>query len=860
MKPQIITGIFAHVDAGKTTLSEALLYEAGCLRSLGRVDRQNTFLDTETQEKERGITIFSKQAVLPLDDFDLVLTDTPGHVDFSGEAERVLSVLDYAILVISGTDGVQSHTRTLWQLLQRFEIPTFIFVNKMDLPTASHSDIMRELQRVLSADCVDFSLHGNDAFWEEIALKSEALTNRYLEGTMPSPQDMQALVASRRLFPCFFGSALRQEGVGTFFSLFQSLVHLKHYPASFGAQVYKITRDAQNTRLTWLKVTGGSLRVKQMLEGTHAHSAQPWQEKADHLRLYSGARFSLVEEVPAGCVCAVAGLSCTWAGEGLGMQADAPAAVLEPVLCYRVLALENVDAHTILSKLRILQEEEPGLRVSWNEARSEILVHLMGEVQLEIVTRLFFDRFGISLSFDEGTIAYKETISDTVEGIGHFEPLRHYAEVRLLLSPGEPGSGIRFANLCPEDTLARNWQNLIFTHLSEKEHIGVLTGSPVTDIVFTLVSGKSHLKHTEGGDFRQATYRAVRHGLMQAQSVLLEPWYSFRLELSQEHVGRAMSDLQRMGASFSAPEIKEEQALLIGSAPVSAMRGYPLELTAYTRGTGRIFFMPDGYRPCHNEKEVIEQSGYDAERDVENTADSVFCSHGAGYNVPWREVASRAHTGSVLSAPEASPSPQPSRRQVQKARDPLALDAELAKIFERTYGAAKSREAFRPSPRACLETLWEGDIPEYLLVDGYNVIFAWDELREAAACGLDGARQMLADILCNYRGCHSCEVILVYDAYRVKGNPGTVVPYHNIHIVYTKEAETADMYIEKATFQLARKRKVRVVTSDGMEQMIILGHGALRVSAQMFREEVALSNAHLRETIERSNAVNDRRF
>ena len=860
MKPQIITGILAHVDAGKTTLSEALLYEAGCLRTLGRVDAQSTFLDTDVQEKERGITIFSKQAVLPLADFDLVLTDTPGHVDFSGEAERVLGILDYAILVINGTDGVQSHTRTIWQLLKRFEIPTFLFINKMDLPTASQSEVLAQLRRVLSADCVDFSCFGTDAFHEEIAVKSESLLNRYLEGTPPSASDLQSLIDSRRVFPCFFGSALRQQGVSSFFSLFQSLVHLRHYPSAFGAQIYKITRDAQGNRLTWLKVTGGSLRVKQMLEGSFSQSAETWQEKADSLRLYSGARFVPTEEVPAGCVCAVTGLTHTWAGQGLGIQPDAPAPVLEPVLCYRVLPADGIDLHTTLSKLRMLQEEEPSLRVSWNDARQEILVHLMGEVQLEILTRLFFDRFGISLTFDEGSIAYKETIADTVEGIGHFEPLRHYAEVRLILSPGERGSGVRFSSICPEEVLARNWQNLIFTHLAEKEHLGVLTGSPVTDIVFTLASGKSHLKHTEGGDFRQATYRAVRQGLMQAKSIVLEPWYSFRLELPSENVGRAMSDLQRMGASFSSPEITGSEAVLTGTAPVSSMRGYPLELTGYTRGAGRIFFMPDGYRPCHNAENVIQEIGYEAERDVENTADSVFCSHGAGYNVPWQEVPAHAHTEPVLSPTVQEAPEQPVRRSVEKHVDSLALDAELAKIFERTYGTGKAREAFRPTPKASLEALWEGDVPEYLLVDGYNVIFAWDDLREAAACGLDGARQKLADILCNYRGSHSCEVILVFDAYRVKGNPGTVVPYHNIHIVYTKEAETADMYIEKATFQLARKRRVRVVTSDGMEQMIILGHGALRVSAQMFREEIAVSDASVREAIARSNHVNNLRF
>ena len=854
---QLVIGIFAHVDAGKTTLSEALLYCTGQLRRLGRVDHRDAFLDTDALERERGITIFAKQAVLEAGGVRAVLLDTPGHVDFAGEAERTLDVLDCAVLVLDGTAGVQSHTETLWQLLEQKNVPVFVFVNKMDLAGADKAAALADLRR-LSPDCVDFTA-GPDALAEELAARDEALLASYLDGGAVTDEAAAALIAQRRVFPCWFGAALRLDGVPALWDGLCRYTRAPQYPETFGARVFKISRDAQGARLTHIKVTGGTLRVKALLEGA-GRTGQPWREKADALRVYSGAKFTAVDEVAAGGVCAVTGLSVTWAGEGLGCEPDAAPPVLQPVLRYRVRLPEGCDAHGALEKLRALEEEDPQLHVTWDAQLGEIRLDLMGEVQLEVLQRVIAARFGLAVTFDEGGVAYRETIADTVEGIGHFEPLRHYAEVHLVLAPGAPGSGLRFGSVCPADRLDASWQNLILTHLAEKEHRGVLTGSPLTDVVITLAAGKAHLKHTEGGDFREATYRAVRQGLMQAQSVLLEPWFSFRLSLPAASLGRAMADVQRMGGSFEPAAAHGDSALLTGRAPAAAMRGYAAEVAAYTRGAGRLSCAPAGYLPCQNAQAVIEAIGYDPARDAENPAGSVFCSHGAGHPVPWDEVAAHAHIPPVLAAragePPANEAPAAPKRAAPT--DSLAEDKELAAIFERTYGPVRRREVFRNAPDAPVEARWRDAGPEYLLVDGYNIIFAWDELKELARTSLDAARAALADILCNFQGFRRCTVILVFDAYKVKNNPGSVVRYHNIHIVYTKEAETADMYIEKATFELAKTRRVRVATSDGMEQMIILGHGALRMSAQMLKAEVELANTRIREIIRENNRKNER--
>ena len=858
---KLVIGILAHVDAGKTTLSEALLYCAGCLKKLGRVDHQNAFLDTDALERERGITIFSKQAVLAAPGLEIQLLDTPGHVDLSGEMERTLQVLDYAILVINGSDGVQSHTQTLWRLLERYRIPVFLFVNKMDLAGADRSRLLAALQARLGDGCVDFTPgQPRDAWLEAIAMHDEDALAQYLDTDALSDVTVARLAARRKIFPVCFGSALKLEGVEEFLRCLEVYTVCPAYPDGFGATVYKIARDPQGVRLTYLKVTGGSLKVKEVLSGRCEKNGDPWQEKADQLRVYSGARFHTVEEAPAGTICAVTGLTRTWPGQGLGAQPDSRPPVLEPVLTYRVLLPEGCDAHAALGKFRQLEEEDPQLHVVWSSALQEIHVQLMGEVQLEVLRCLLATRFGLQVDFGEGSVVYKETIAGPVEGIGHFEPLRHYAEVHLLLEPGAPGTGLHFASSCPEDMLDRSWQRLILTHLAEKEHVGVLTGSPVTDLKITLTAGRAHLKHTEGGDFRQATYRAVRQGLMQAESVLLEPWYDLRLELPPDAVGRAMADIQRMGGSFEPPQTMEDCCVLTGCAPAAAMRGYPLEVTGYTRGMGRVFCTPAGHRPCHNAQEVIASIGYDCERDTENPADSVFCSHGAGYTVRWDEVPAHAHVDSGLrlrSSARQTPRP-PMTRESAAPAGPLEEDAQLAAIFERTYGPSRRRELFRPAARPAQEYRYEDPGPEYLLVDGYNIIYAWDDLSALAKNDLAAARQALADILCNYQGFRGCRVILVFDAYQVRGNPGEVTRYHNIHIVYTKEAETADMYIEKTTYELAQKRRVKVATSDGMEQLIILGHGALRLSAQALREEVELADAEIRRLIEENNRKNER--
>ena len=856
---KLVLGILAHVDAGKTTLSEALLYRSGAIRKLGRVDHADAFLDTDAIERERGITVFSKQAVFSLGDTQVTLLDTPGHVDFSTEAERTLRVLDCAVLVISGTDGIQGHTRTLWKLLERYAVPTILFVNKMDLAGADRAQVMESLKQHLSPGCVDFGAE-EESLHEEAAACDETAIEQYFETGALSDEAIRRMVGKRKLFPCFFGAALKLEGVGELMEGLERFAPIPDYGSEFGARVFKITRDSQGNRLTYLKVTGGALRTKEVLRGG---GENPWEEKADQLRLYSGTKFRPVDCAEAGSVVAVTGLTQTRPGDGLGFEGPWTAPMLEPVLTYQVLLPEGTDPHTALLKLRQLEEEDPQLHILWNETSRQIAIELMGEVQQEILQRLVRDRFGLEIGFGSGSILYRETIETMVEGIGHFEPLRHYAEVHLVLEPAPRGSGMHFSSVVPEDELDRNWQRLILTHLMEKDHLGVLTGSPITDMKITLAAGKAHLKHTEGGDFRQATYRAVRQGLMSAKSVLLEPWYEFRLELPTEQLGRAISDLQRMNGETEPPETLGEETILTGSAPVAQMRNYAREVTAYTRGRGRLSMVLAGYRPCADADKIIQTIGYDPERDVENTADSVFCGHGAGYNVKWQEVPAMAHLPSVLRpAAEEKPKEANTSRRPSSYEGTLAQDKELQAIFERTYGPVKNRSFQPPRSAAVSEEHEKRSVPdrtpqkEYLLVYGYNIIFAWEELKKIARDNLDAARKALCDLLCNYQGYKKCEVIAVFDAYRVKGNPGSVEKYHNIHVVYTKEAETADAYIERTTYELGRKYRVKVSTSDGPEQLIILGHGALRLSASNFREEVERVEGQIAEALRRNNQNN----
>ena len=837
---KLVIGILAHVDAGKTTLSEGLLYTCGRLKKLGRVDHKDAFLDTDPMERERGITIFSKQAILPLEGAEITLLDTPGHADFSAEMERTLQVLDCAILVISGTDGVQGHTHTLWKLLERYGVPTFLFINKMDLAGADRDALLSELKSSLDEGCVDFAAPA-EQIQEQAAVCDEDALERYLEDGALDDGALTALIAKRKLFPCWFGSALKLEGVAEFLQGLERYAPRPQYGPDFAARVFKISRDNQGARLTWMKITGGSLKVKAPLSGPG------WEEKADQLRVYSGAKFQAVDEAAAGTVCAVTGLSATAAGEGLGAEAEALPPALEPVLTYQVVLPAGQDPHTALQKLRQLEEEDPQLHLVWNERLGELHVQLMGEVQLEILQRLIAERFGMEVSFGQGGIVYRETIAGAVEGVGHYEPLRHYAEVHLLMEPLPRGSGLVLTSACPQDMLDINWQRLVLTHLAERSHPGVLTGSPITDMKLTLVAGRAHQKHTEGGDFRQATYRAVRQGLMEAESILLEPWYNFRLEVPAEQVGRALSDLQRMHGRVEPPETAGDMAVLTGSAPVEQLRDYGREVAAYTRGRGRLSCTSGGYAPCHNQEEVVAAMGYDPERDVENPPGSVFCAHGAGYNVKWDEVKAHAHVDSGLRLGEEPPEEEaaPPRPRPQSYAGSLEQDKELQAIFERTYGKVE-RNAFRPQPKPARTSLDDRKYnvkaqdrgPEYLLVDGYNIVFAWDELKEVARENLDAARQMLMDILSNYQGFKKNVVILVFDAYKVPRSVQDVTRYHNIYVVYTKEAETADAYIERATYEIGRHHRVRVATSDGAEQLIILGHGALRLSASTFKAEV----------------------
>ena len=866
---RLVVGLLAHVDSGKTTLAEGLLYRAGVLRKLGRVDHRDAFLDTDSRERARGITIFAKQAVLALPAADgaeaceLTLLDTPGHVDFSAEAERALQVMDYAVLVVSGTDGVQAHTETLWKLLARYRVPTFVFVNKMDLPGADAAVRLRELRGRFGDGCVDFSAVPDP---EALALCSEPLMNEVLESGAASPLTVVTAIARRQVFPVFFGAALRLDGLDGLLRGLQTLTRTPPRCPEFGARVFKISEDA-GTRLTWLKITGGVLPVKAVLPGG---------EKADALRLYSGGKFRLISEAYPGMVVAAAGPAATRPGQGLGAEADADTPLLEPVLNYRVESA--ADPHTLLKALQTLEDEDPQLHVNWRDDLGEVHVQLMGEVQLEILQNILQERFGLEVTFSEGGILYKETLTAAVEGIGHYEPLRHYAEVHLLLEPAPRGSGVQLAADCPPDTLAENWQRLILTHLAERTHPGVLIGAPLTDVRITLAAGRAHQKHTEGGDFRQATYRAVRQGLRMAVAgdgvQLLEPWYDFTLELPADALGRAMADVQRMCGSFNAPETlpnSENTVRLTGRLPVATARGYAREVAAYTHGLGRWAVLPAGYDACHNTDEVLAAAGYDPDADTDNPADSVFCSHGAGYLVKWDEVPARAHVSSGLerrlgAAPAAGQTQEEDEANARRRRasaycGTLEQDKELLAIFERTYGKIKRRggvDDAKKAARAALHTAPAASVPaapvpagpDYLLVDGYNVIFAWDALRRLADGSLDAARRRLMDILCNYAGYKRCVPILVFDAYKVRGGAREVEKYHNLYVVYTREAETADMYIERATHELAREHRTRVVSSDGAEQIIVMGHGALRVSARAFEEEVNAVEKEIREFLE----------
>lgn len=847
---RLVIGILAHVDAGKTTLSEAVLYRTGVLKKPGRVDHHTAFLDTFALERERGITIFSKQAEFSLPHTAVTLLDTPGHIDFSAEAERTLQVLDCAILVISGTDGIQAHTQTLWRLLARYRVPVFLFVNKMDLAGADRAERLAELASGFGEGVVDCSAGLTDeTVQENIAVCEEALLERFLDGEPVTAAILSELTAKRKVFPCFFGSALRLDGIDNLLQGIDLYTKAPVYPAEFGATVFKIACDAQGNRLTYMKITGGTLHVRDQLQGVG------WSEKVSQLRIYSGKKYRTAEQAEAGMVCAAAGLTHTRPGTRLGCASDGLPPVIEPVLWYRLLLPEGCDAHVMLQNMRRLEEEDPQLRVSWYA--DEIHVHLMGEIQIEILTRLIEERFGVPVQFGEGNIIYKETIATPAIGIGHFEPLRHYAEVQLLLEPGERGSGLRLSTACSPDVLDLNWQRLILTHLAEKQHIGVLTGAPVTDLSITLLTGRAHVKHTEGGDFREATYRAVRNGLMQAESVLLEPYYAFHLEVPEQAAGRAMSDLQRRNGIFEPPEIKNNMAILTGTAPVATMRGYWTEVAAYTKGMGRLSCTADGYRPCHDAAEQIAKAGYDPERDPENTPDSVFCSHGSGQIVRWDVVRAHAHTS--IRLPEEKPEPEPDARPPShKNTKPVtdrAQEAELRAIFERTYGPVRDRgfEAFQQSRNKSrtLEQLYVTRIREddYLLVDGYNIIFAWDDLHALAAADINVARDELITILSNYQSVRKCHLILVFDAYKVKGGTGSIEKQYGLDIVYTREAETADMYIEQASYDLSRKHRVRVATSDGLEQMIILGHGAERLSARELKWEVEQANRHLTDVI-----------
>ena len=843
-----VLGILAHVDAGKTTLSEAMLYLSGKLKTLGRVDHRDSFLDTHSLERQRGITIFSKQAILPLGEGSLTLLDTPGHVDFSAEAERTLSVLDCAVLVISGTDGVQAHTETLWKLLERYRVPTFLFITKMDLPGPGREALMGELTARLSEHCVDFGAPEDERL-ESVALCDEAAMEEYLADGAIGDETIRALMAGRKLFPCFFGSGLRTEGVRDLLDALEQYAPRPEYGPDFAARVYKISRDAQGNRLTWLKVTGGSLKVRSLLRYTDA-AGETAEEKISQLRLYSGTKFETAEEIGAGWVCAALGLSATRPGQGLGAEADAEAAVLEPVMSYRLRLEKGTDPMLLLPKLMQLDQEDPQLHVLWNDQAGEISVQLMGKIQAEIFKSLVKDRFDTGIELDAGRILYRETIKNTVEGVGHFEPLRHYAEVHLLLEPLPAGSGLSFDSIVPEDALDRNWQRLILTHLAEKQHRGVLTGAPITDMRITLAAGKAHLKHTEGGDFRQATYRAVRQGLMQAESVLLEPWYSFVLEVPAEQIGRAITDVRAMNGTFSSPEEHGEYLRLEGAAPAAKLTNYMEELVAWSHGRGRLSLTPCGYRPCAEQKRVVEEFGYEPERDEANPADSVFCSHGAGVNIRWNEVPEYMHLESVLKPKREDSAPQP----VQRWRSLSIDERELEAIMEREFGPIRRPEYRARQVNAAVNEVSQiSNRKEYIVVDGYNLIFAWDELKALAAERLDLARERLMDILSGYAGFTGAKLVLVFDGFRTPGNPGSRTEYHNISVAFTKDGETGDAYIERLVNEIGKNYAVRVVTSDNLIRVSALRSGVLRCSSGEFKGEAEWVLAQIEEVLKKTN-------
>ena len=873
---KLTIGILAHVDAGKTTLAESILYLTGSIRKLGRVDHQDAFLDTYELERERGITIFSKQAELKLGEREVTLLDTPGHVDFSAEMERTLQVLDYAVLVISGADGVQGHVQTLWRLLKQYEIPVFLFINKMDQPDTNEKALMEELTNRLDEKCINFSagLETEEAK-ENLAVCDEAVLEHYLESGEIQKEEVVKLIAERKVFPCYFGSALKIQGVEEFLKGIETFTKKCAYPEEFGARVFKIARDAQGNRLTYLKITGGSLKVKMLLSNekeAEEGKEELWEEKAEQIRIYSGNSFEAVKEAKAGSVCAVTGLSHTYCGQGLGIEAHTFLPVLEPVLTYKIELPEDCNVHSMLIKLKELEEEEPQLHIVWDERLQEIHAQVMGEVQIEILKRMIWERYQTEVEFGSGKIVYKETIEDCVEGVGHFEPLRHYAEVHLKLEPAERGTGLHFFADCSEDLLDRNWQRLVLTHLEERMHKGVLTGSEITDMRITLVSGRAHLKHTEGGDFRQATYRALRQGLKKAKSVLLEPVYEFRLELPADKVGRAMADIQKMYGEFQLSDSEGEYSVVTGFAPVSLMRDYQKEVMAYTSGHGRLFCTLKGYMPCHNADEVIEEMNYDSESDLENPTGSVFCAHGAGFIVPWYEVEDYMHlelqTPMQKQVEEEIPMPKRTPQEAEAyLKEGVQNEEELRAIFERTYGAVKrERQGWErvskrnpnrnPSVRSSETENTRKEkkrepIKEYLLVDGYNIIFAWEDLNELSKINIESARNKLMDRLSNYQGYKKMTLILVFDAYKVKGNPGSVMKYHNIYVVYTKEAETADQYIEKTVHEIGRKYQVTVATSDALEQVIILGQGGNRLSAANLLEEVEAVEAEISKKVKK---------
>lgn len=876
-KKHICIALLAHVDAGKTTLSEAMLYLSGSIRKLGRVDKKDAFLDNYRQERERGITIFSKQARLFVNDTQITLLDTPGHVDFSAEMERTLQVIDYCVLVVSGSDGVQGHTRTLWRLLTYYKIPVFLFVNKMDQQGTEKAAILEELKTQLSEFCVDFSENGTEAFFESVAISEEEALNEFLETGQVSESHIKRLIKKRKVFPCFFGSALKLSGVEDLLKGLEQYTQEETYSAEFGARVFKITRDMQGNRLTHMRITGGSLKAKETLSGISREISpegkRSWQEKVNQIRIYSGDKFETPTEVKAGEICAVTGLNETWAGEGLGYEKETIYPELSPVLCYSILLPDEYDAVAILPKFRQLEEEEPQLHIIWDEKNKEIKAQIMGQVQIEVYQKLIRERFGIPVEFGTGSVVYKETITSVTEGVGHFEPLRHYAEVHLLLEPGEVGSGLKFATDCSEDLLDRNWQRLILTHLEEKEHVGVLIGAPITDMKITLKSGRAHQKHTEGGDFRQATYRALRQGLMKAESILLEPYYEFRLEVPENAVGRAMTDLDKMYAEFGLENTGTGMSVLKGMAPMVLLQDYQKEVIAYTRGEGQLSCSMKGYYPCHNQEEILSQREYDPLADVENPSASVFCAHGAGFLVEWNRVQDFMHVESCLK----EKAQENISLHISSREEPLWLGVdEIDEIINRTSHANKKenkagirigwKRENRSSRKAELseaQTRIFAPTPKkekYLLVDGYNVIFAWEELKGLAERNLDGARGKLLDILCNYQAIINCNLIAVFDAYRLEGHPTETLDYHNIHVVFTKEAETADQYIEKFAHENSHKYDVTVATSDGLEQIIIVGEGCTMISARELQQEIARASEQLLENFRENNRTEKNAF